>query len=155
MTETRTITYEGDQARAGALVQMLEQQGVHVDWQPGREERSFGTDVGAVALSLVASGLYDGIKTGVARFRERFPRFVVVIVGDDEPYQLGCSHREEYARGERLHQKLYAPDGRYDGPLYCGPAGARVFCREEYESAFLSAYVAEHAAAHVDPCEDY
>ena len=154
MTETRTITYEGDPARAGALVQMLEQQGVKVEWEPPQEERSLGTDVGAVALSLVASGLYDAIKTGVTRLRERFPRYVVFIVGDEEPYQLGCAHREEYARAEQLHRKLYTPDGRYDGPLYSGPTGRRVFCHEDHEAAFQSSYAAEYGAAHVDPCPE-
>ena len=65
------------------------QQGVHVEYEPPQEWQLFGADVGAVALSLVAPGLYDGIKAGVARFQERFPRYVVVIVGDEEPYQLG------------------------------------------------------------------
>lgn len=153
MAETWTITYEGDPARAGALVQMLEQQGVHVEWEPPQERRSFGADVGAVALSLVASGLYDAIKAGVARFRERFPRYVVVIVGDEEPYQLGCVHREEFARQEQLHKKLYTPEGRYDGPLYAGPTGHRVFAHEENEAAFQEDYADRRGVAHVDPCQ--
>jgi hypothetical protein len=36
-----------------------------------------------VALGIVASGLYDGIKAAVARFRERFPHATVVIEEDD------------------------------------------------------------------------
>jgi len=139
MTTTRTITYEGSAARASALVQMLEQQGVHVEWEQPQEQRSFGADVVVVVLSLVASGLYDGIKAGVARFRERFPRAVVIIVGDDEPYQLGCAHRESFARQEQPHRKLYGPDGRYDGPLYSGPTGYRVLARSTTRWRFRAA----------------
>jgi len=83
MTEaTRTITYTGSAARAGALVQMLEEAGASVEWTPPVERRGIGGDAEVVALGIVASGLYDGIKAAVARFLERFPRATAVIEDD-------------------------------------------------------------------------
>ena len=84
MDVTRTITYVGGAAQASALVQMLEERGVHVEWRRPEEQRGFGADVEAVALSLMASGGYDGIKAAVAQFRARAPRTKVTVEGEDE-----------------------------------------------------------------------
>jgi len=80
---TRTIRYTGSAARAGALVQMLERQGVHVEWEPPREERGVGGDFMAVGLGIAASGSYDLLKAAVEQFRARFPRAEVVIEDND------------------------------------------------------------------------
>ena len=39
MAETVTIRYRGSPARAGAPVQMLEENGIWVSWQPPQERR--------------------------------------------------------------------------------------------------------------------
>jgi len=82
MDVTLTIRYRGSAARAGALVQALEQEGVRVDWTPPREERGFGADATAVVLGIVASGGYDAIKAVVMKMRERMPRAGIVIEND-------------------------------------------------------------------------
>jgi hypothetical protein len=79
---TRTITYHGSAARAGALVQMLEQEGVRVVWSPPREERSLGADVNAVVVTLVSTGTIAGITAAVARFRKWAPRAKVELEGE-------------------------------------------------------------------------
>lgn len=81
MTETETVTirYRGGPARAGALVQMLEEQGVHVEWEPPQERRDLQGVAETVALSLVASGTYDAIKAAVVNFRRRVPRAEVFV----------------------------------------------------------------------------
>jgi hypothetical protein len=66
---------------------MLEEQGVQVEWTPPQEQRGLGADVGAVVLSLVASGAYDGIKAAVAKFRAWMPRAEVTIEGEEDEDQ--------------------------------------------------------------------
>jgi hypothetical protein len=39
MIVTQTIRYKGGSARVGALVQMLEAEGAHVDWEHPQERR--------------------------------------------------------------------------------------------------------------------
>jgi hypothetical protein len=102
MTVTRTITYTGSAARAGALVQMLEQQNVQVEWQPPREERGFAVEAEAVVVSLVACGLYDAIKAGVAQFGARFPHAKVEIEEDGE----GSTNEETQRLQDRLDDEL-------------------------------------------------
>lgn len=86
MTEvTRTIRYSGSAARASALVQMLEERGVAVEWTSPREQRDVGGDFLAVGLGLVASGAYDAIKAATMQFLGRFPRAEVVIEDDTGP----------------------------------------------------------------------
>jgi hypothetical protein len=79
MTDTRIIRYRGGPARVGALVQMLEEQGVHVDWEPPQEQRNLEGLAEIIVLSLVASGTYDGIKAAVAKFRKWAPRTEVIL----------------------------------------------------------------------------
>ena len=57
---TRTITYVGGAAQASALVQMLEERGVRVEWRRPEEQRGFGADVEAMALSLMARARMTG-----------------------------------------------------------------------------------------------
>ena len=76
----RRIIFEGSAPLAGELVQMLEEEGIDVQWNPSTETR--GGIVEAVVVSLVVSGAYDEIKTGVRRFLSRVPRASVVIEND-------------------------------------------------------------------------
>ncbi len=75
MTATHRLRYEGDPAPASAFAQMLQDEGLTVDWEPPYEER--GGIVEDVLISLLASGTYDTIKTGVQsaieKFHARFP----------------------------------------------------------------------------------
>lgn len=80
---TRTITYHGDAARCGALVQMLEQEGVTVQWTPPQERRGLGADINEVVVSLVSSGTLLAITAGVRKFRERFPRHKIEVDGEE------------------------------------------------------------------------
>ena len=57
---TQTITYVGGAAQASALVQMLEERGVRVEWRRPEEQRGFGADVEAMALSLMARARMTG-----------------------------------------------------------------------------------------------
>lgn len=82
MTDTLTIRYKGGPERVGALVQMLEDEGVHVDWEPPEEQRNLEGVAETIALALVASGTYDAIKTAVAKFRRWAPRAQVVLEGE-------------------------------------------------------------------------
>jgi hypothetical protein len=84
MAVTKTITYKGGPARVSALVQMLEEQGVNVEWEPPTERRDLTGAAEAIVLSLVASGAYDAIKAAVAKFRKWAPRAEVTLEGDEE-----------------------------------------------------------------------
>jgi hypothetical protein len=84
MDVTRTITYHGSAARAGALVQMLEQEGVRVEWSPPREERGLGADVNEVAVYLVSTGTLAGIVAAVRKFRKWAPRCKVKVEGEPD-----------------------------------------------------------------------
>jgi hypothetical protein len=79
---TRKITYQGSAARASALVQMLEREGVRVEWMPLREERSFGADANAVLVNLISTGTIVAIAAGVRRFRKWAPRCKVEVEGE-------------------------------------------------------------------------
>jgi hypothetical protein len=86
---TRKITYHGDTARVGALVQMLEQQGVQVDWTPPQEHRGLGADVNEVIVNLVSTGSVVAIAAAVKQFRARFPRHKIEVEGEAEPDDSG------------------------------------------------------------------
>jgi len=54
MPETVTMKYRGGPARVGALVKMLEEQDVCVDWEPSPEQCTLEGVAETVVLSLVA-----------------------------------------------------------------------------------------------------
>ena len=93
MTETR-ITYEGDPALVSLLVQMLEEEGVEVQWQWPTEER---LDVPGMAESvianLVAIGVLTSINAAVQKFRRQFERSRVDVEGEDDEPPRGGRHR--------------------------------------------------------------
>ena len=80
----RRITYKGAAPFAGALVQVLNEEGVEVEWTSPPEARDVLGALEAVVVSLVATGAYDAIKAGVNRFRRRFPESSVVIEDDED-----------------------------------------------------------------------
>jgi hypothetical protein len=61
MTETYTIKYRGGAARAGALVQMLQEVGVNVEWETPQERRDLQGIAETVVLSPVASDTWDNV----------------------------------------------------------------------------------------------
>lgn len=87
----RLVRYEGPAPLAAALAQYLEQQGVHVYWEPPVEER--GGIVELVVIPLLVTGSYDAIKAGVRLFLERFPRTKVEI-GDEREEPPDDEHDE-------------------------------------------------------------
>jgi hypothetical protein len=90
ITETR-ITYEGDPALVAFLVQMLEEEGVEVQWQRPEERRDVRGMAEAVVVNLVAVGVLTGIRAAVQKFRGQFGSRVDVEGEDDEP--RGGRHR--------------------------------------------------------------
>ena len=92
MTETR-ITYEGDPALVSLLVQMLEEEGVEVQWQRPEERRDVSGMAEAVVVNLAAVGVLTGIKAAVQKFRARFGRSRVNVEGEDDMSPSGGRHR--------------------------------------------------------------
>jgi hypothetical protein len=86
MTQTtRTVRYEGPPTRVSMLAQMLEEEGVTVDYEPPPEYRDVTAIAATVVISLVCSGLYDGIKAGVNKARQKFGDHAkVTIEGEDD-----------------------------------------------------------------------
>lgn len=81
---TRTIIYEGPDARAPGLVEMLEREGVRVEWTPPVEERGLGADTHTVILYLVCTGSLATIKAVAKQARERAPWAKIKVEGEDE-----------------------------------------------------------------------
>jgi len=81
---TRTITYRGYPARASQLAQMLEEEGVDVEWTRPTEERGLGADAAQVVIQMVATGGVLGITAAVNKFRARVKHAKVTIEGEDE-----------------------------------------------------------------------
>ncbi len=82
MTVTRTINYEGGAPQVNALVQVLREHHVEVEWDPGEERRDTGVlEIVSLAVSVV--GALPAIQAGVADFRKRFPRAKAEIEDDD------------------------------------------------------------------------
>jgi hypothetical protein len=87
MTKTRRITYEGSGPFVRELVQILEAEGVTVtvrrERPPETEYRDTRGMTEAVTATLMATGTTEAVKTGVDRFRQRFPgRSIVRIEGE-------------------------------------------------------------------------
>jgi hypothetical protein len=84
MDVTVRVWFAGSPADAFALQRMLEAAGAQVTWRP---QGNLASDAGSIAMSLMASGMYDGIKAAVEAFRKRHPKAAVDI--SDEPDDLG------------------------------------------------------------------
>ena len=90
MTVTRTIRSNAG-VRVGALVQMLEEEGVQVDWDRRQEQRGidYSTDIQQAIVTLTVMGAPAAIKVAVDRFRKRFPKATAEIVDEAEPEGQG------------------------------------------------------------------
>jgi hypothetical protein len=86
-TQARRITYQGNTALAGALAQMLREEGVRVDLRPaeGGEERDQTSMAEAATVALFMWGTQIAVTAAVDKFRKRFPGAggSVTIEGDD------------------------------------------------------------------------
>lgn len=74
MAEQLDVRYTGDARLVGALAQMLQDEGLEVEYDPPFEKKSMEVDI--VALVLAVSGHPDIrrlVSAAVARFKERFP----------------------------------------------------------------------------------
>lgn len=81
---TRTITWQGPAARAGGLVELLEQQGVRVEWEPPIENRNLAsTDFNDVVVYLICYGSLSAIKAVVKDARQRAPWAKIKVEGED------------------------------------------------------------------------
>jgi len=115
MDVTKTITHEGDPARASALVQMLEQQGAHVRWTPPREERGLAADVTTVVINLVSARLAAGIAAAARQFRRRFPKATVKFEGDLTTAASWMTDTQSALRGGRPQRACTSGLHRYRG----------------------------------------
>jgi hypothetical protein len=70
---THTLRYRGSPRFASQLVQMLEEEGVTVRWQPPIERKSLEDAATQVVVTIVAAGGTAAIRAAVNKFRERHP----------------------------------------------------------------------------------
>lgn len=88
MSSAAQLRYFGPPALASALVQMLSEQGVEVDWSPPLERRGIG-DVAegiliGVAIDTTKDALEAGVHAAIAKFRSRFGDAATITDGDDQ-----------------------------------------------------------------------
>jgi len=79
MDVMQTIRYQGGSARLSMLVQMLEQEGVAVEWSRPYEERGLSADLNEVIVNPVSTGSAVAIAAAVKNFRNRVPRAKVDV----------------------------------------------------------------------------
>ena len=84
MAEQRTLTYRGNPALASALVRMLEEQGVAVQWERPSEARDLPDAAQDYVVAILANGTSAAIAIAVKLFRERFAQATVQTQGDDD-----------------------------------------------------------------------
>lgn len=87
---TGRITYEGPPALANMLVQHLDEEGVHVDWQPPElpdERLSYSVEVVSIAnevvVAMTVSGTTAAIELAVRNFRARVKGRATARVDDE------------------------------------------------------------------------
>jgi hypothetical protein len=87
---TRRVTYRGNRAFASMLVQMLEQEGVSVQWERPDEQRGGGEVAQEIIVQMVAAGDLVAIKVAVDKFRKHMrDRAQATIEGDEQAGNLG------------------------------------------------------------------
>ena len=89
MTQTtRGVTYRGEPAGAFLLEDLLEREGVTVEWErPDEQRSSIGEMTQQVIVEMVAAGNLLAIKVAVAKFRKHMhgKTETEVTIGDDDP----------------------------------------------------------------------
>lgn len=83
-SETHTVTYRGAGAFASMLAQMLEEEGLQVEWEQPEQRRSLSDMAQAYVVSMAVAGSLAGIKLAVDKFRKHAPKAEVEIDDDDE-----------------------------------------------------------------------
>jgi hypothetical protein len=79
---TRSIQYTGDPAEASTLVQVLQDEGISVEWTPPKEHQGIGTDADQVIVQLTAVGGIAAITAAVTKFRARVKHARVDVEGE-------------------------------------------------------------------------
>ena len=79
---TRSIQYTGDPAEASILVQVLQDEGVSVEWTPPTEHQGIGADADQVIVQLTASGAIAAITAAATKFRARVKHARVDVEGE-------------------------------------------------------------------------
>jgi hypothetical protein len=99
--DTTHLTYEGPPPYVGALAQMLEEEGVTVEYTPPHETRDLSSALAIVAVVLTATGSARDIAAGIQRFRERFGSRAQVRGLPEQRQTPG----ERLAEVDRLHKE--------------------------------------------------
>jgi hypothetical protein len=87
-TVTRKITYAGSSARVGQFAQMLQDEGVEVEYEPPVERRGTGSDIAVgVIVYILTKGGDAAINAVVHRFRRQVPQAKITI--EDESGETG------------------------------------------------------------------
>ena len=81
MPDTHQLAYVGSPALASLFVQLLEEEGLTVEWTRPEETRSLSNFAQGVVVALAVEGTKDtlvaGVKTATAKFRGKFPRTTI------------------------------------------------------------------------------
>ena len=89
MTQTpRRVTYRGDPAGASLLADLLQREGVTVEWErPDEQRSSIGEMTQQVIVEMVAAGNLLAIKVAVAKFRKHMhdKTETEVTIEEDDP----------------------------------------------------------------------
>lgn len=89
MTQTtRRVTYRGEPAGASLLADLLQREGVTVEWErPDGQRSSIGEMKQQVIVEMVAAGNLLAIKVAVAKFRKHMhdKTETGVTIEDDDP----------------------------------------------------------------------
>jgi hypothetical protein len=68
------IRFRGPASLVGALAQMLEEQGLTVQYEPPFERKALGVDIAALVLAVTGHpDIRRAMAAGIAKFKERFP----------------------------------------------------------------------------------
>jgi hypothetical protein len=88
MTQTtRRVTYRGDPAGAYLLADLLQREGVTVEWKPPHEQRGLAEIGQGVIVAIAARGTLAAIEAAVAKFRKHMhdKTETEVTIEDDDP----------------------------------------------------------------------
>jgi hypothetical protein len=100
MDEERTIFCDGG-PMVSVLVQMLEQEGVRVEWTPPEERRGLdiSTDIQSLVVALTAYGTPAAMKRAAAAYRKRFPKAHVRVQASTGRARMPLLRRDSAVTG--------------------------------------------------------